>query len=142
MIAEHHVAQARRHTAVHHRGHAVCLGQSIQLEWIFAEKRDVYDVLSRLDDRPERRKTHKPRHSADHQVGAAHDALDDLRAGQIGHLPGERVLGRQGLHALPAGVHGRDAVLAAQVGGDRAAHHARAQNHDVFHMLSFGVCTP
>ena len=31
--------------------------------------------------------------------------LDDLRTGQIGDLAGERVLGRQRLHALPAGVH-------------------------------------
>ena len=117
-------------------------GQSIQFKWVFAEERDIHDVLLGLDDRLQGREAHKPRHRADHQVGVAHDALDDLRTGQIGHFPGERVLGRQGLHALPAGVHGRDAVLAAQVGGDRAAHHARAQNHDVFHMLSFGVCTP
>ena len=62
--------------------------------------------------------------------------LHDLRAGQIGHLTGERVLGRQRLDALPAGVHARDTIFTAQVGGDRAAHHARAQNDDVFHWLS------
>ena len=136
MVAEHHVAQTGRHAAVHHRGDVVCQGQRIQHKRIFAEERDVYDVLPRLDDRLKGRKAHEPRHGADHQVGVAHDALDNLSAGQVGHLPGERVLGRQRLDALPAGVHSGDTVLSAQVGGDRAADHARAQNHDTFHVLS------
>ena len=51
MVAEEDVAQARRNAAVHDGGDAVLLRQRIQLKRVFAEERDIHDVLAGLDDR-------------------------------------------------------------------------------------------
>ena len=52
----------------------LALRQRIQCERIFAEERNIHDVLPCLDDRLQRREAHEPRHRADHQVGVTHDA--------------------------------------------------------------------
>ena len=83
VVAQHHVAQARRHAGIDDHRYAVRPRQLVKFKWIFVAERDVDRLYAGLDDRLESGEPHVARHGADGQVATGHRRLHCRRVAQV-----------------------------------------------------------